>query len=85
LLIIIGLDNNSGDTPIAWVNHVAHAFPAFIFLSAYMGLVIIISDIYYSLANYQNLMIKPMLLTIAASSYIIIAILAFYTFGKYLY
>ena len=47
-----------------------------------MGLVVIISDIYYSLANYQNLMIKPLLLMIAASSYILLTLLGFFTFGK---
>ena len=82
LLIIMLMANDTGDSPSAWLTYVAHAIPAFCFVSAYMCLIIFFADTYFSFASYNNHLIKPALFILAISCYIIITLMALITFGK---
>ena len=81
MIIIISLANHSGDDFSSWINYLAHAIPSFLFLSTYMGLIIIISELYYGSINFQNHLVKPTLLMIVLASNILLAIIAFATLG----
>lgn len=83
LLIIILTSNDTGDNATAWINYVAHAIPAFCFVSAYMCLVIFFADTYFSTASYNNHLVKPALFMLAISCYVIVALMALITFSKY--
>jgi len=85
LIIIISLANHSGDKFSSWLNYLVHAIPAFIFLSAYMGFVIILIEQYYRKTTYQNHLVKPTLLIITKGSYILLGFLAFLTLGINIY
>ena len=82
LVIIITLGNISGNDPASWFNYVAHAVPAFVFVSAYMSLVTLLADTYYSYSNYNNHLAKPGLLLVVVVGYILLALLALITFGN---
>jgi hypothetical protein len=82
LLLIILVSNNTGDSATAWLNYVAHAIPAFFFVSAYMCLVIFFADTYFSTASYNNHLVKPALFILAISCYGIVALIALATFSK---
>jgi hypothetical protein len=59
-----------------------HVVPAFVFVSAYMSLVTLLSDTYYSYSNYNNHFAKPALLMVVVCCYIILAVVGLITFGK---
>lgn len=80
LIFIIILGNPLGNNPSSWLNSLLHIVPAFIFVSAYMYLATFLADLYYTNINYNNHLIKPVLLFIVVSGYIILAIVAFFTF-----
>ena len=80
LIFIIILGNPLGNNPSSWLNSLLHIVPAFIFVSAYMYLATFLADLYYTNINYNNHLIKPVLLFIVVCGYIILAIVAFFTF-----
>ena len=80
LIFIIILGNPLGNNPSSWLNSLLHIVPAFIFVSAYMYLATFLADLYYTNINYHNHLIKPVLLFIVVCGYIILAIVAFFTF-----
>ena len=82
LVLIITLGNSSENNPTSWFNYVAHVVPAFIFVSAYVYLLSILADSYYSESNYNNHLVKPAFLLLVVGSYIILAIIALISFGK---
>lgn len=82
LLIIILTGNNTGDNPSAWITYVAHAIPAFCFVSAYMCLIIFFADTYFSTSTYHNHLVKPALFILAVSCYVVIALMALITLSK---
>jgi hypothetical protein len=81
--LIIILENNSGNNPTSWFNYVAHAVPAFIFVSAYVYLLEILADSYYTESNYNNHLIKPAFLLLVVGSYVLLALIALISFGKF--
>ena len=80
LIFIIFLGNPFENNPKTWLNSLLHIIPAFIFYSAYMYLCTFLSDIYYTHIEYNNYLIKPILIFIVVIGYIILSILAFFTF-----
>ena len=82
LIIIILTQNNTGNNPTAWLTYFFHAIPVFCFVSAYMCLIIFFAETYYSFSSYHNHLIKPTLLILAVSCYIIIALISLITFGN---
>ena len=80
LIFIIFLGNPYENNPKTWFNSLLHIIPSFIFYSAYMYLCTFLSDIYYSHIEYNNHLIKPILVFIVVIGYIILSILAFFTF-----
>ena len=80
LIFIIILGNPLGNNPSSWLNSLLHIVPAFIFVSAYMYLATFLADLYYNSIAYHNHLIKPALLFIVVSGYIILAIVALLTF-----
>jgi hypothetical protein len=82
LVLIISLGNSSENNPTSWFNYVAHAVPAFIFVSAYINLLTILADSYYANSNYNNHLVKPAFLLLVVASYIILAIIALISFGN---
>lgn len=80
--MIIILGNSSGNNPTSWFNYVAHVVPAFVFVSAYIYLLTILADSYYSDSNYNNHLAKPAILLVVVSSYILLALIALISFGK---
>ena len=83
LLIIILTGNNTGNNATAWINYVAHAIPAFCFVSAYMCLVIFFADTYFSTSSYHNQLVKPALFILAISCYVVVTLMALITFSKF--
>lgn len=82
LIIVIVLENNSGNSPTAWINYIAHIVPSMIFVSAYMALIYLLADYYYTLKDETNHIIYPTLRIIVVSGYIIIALIALVTFAS---
>jgi hypothetical protein len=76
------LGNSSENNPTSWFNYVAHAVPAFIFVSAYVYLLQILADSYYAESNYNNHFVQPAFLLLVVGSYVILAIIALISFGK---
>ncbi len=83
-MLIIILRNSSGNNPISWFNYIAHVVPAFVFVSAYIYLLTILADSYYSDSNYNNHLAKPAILLVVVGSYIVLALIALITFGNIL-
>jgi len=82
LVLIIILGNSSGNNPTSWFNYLAHVVPSFVFVSAYIYLLTILADSYYSDSNYNNHLAKPAFLLVVVSSYILLALIALISFGK---
>lgn len=82
LIIVIILENNSGNSPTAWMNYLAHVLPSMMFVSAYMALLYLLIDYYYSLKNEINHLIQPILRIVVVCGYIIIAIIALISFAS---
>lgn len=82
LVVIILLHNISGNNPASWLNYLAHVVPALVFVSAYMSLVTLLADTYYSYSNYNNHLAKPGLLLVVVCGYILLALLGLITFGN---
>ena len=80
LIFIIFLGNPFENNPKTWFNSLLHIIPSFIFYSAYMYLCTFLSDIYYSHIEYNNNLIRPVLVFIVVIGYIILSILDFFTF-----
>ena len=85
LVIIITLANSSGNNPTSWFNYIAHVVPAFVFVSAYVYLLTILADLYYSNSDYNNHMAKPAFLLVVVSAYIVLALIALISFGKFFF
>jgi len=81
LVIVILLENNSGDSPTAWVNYLAHVFPSMMFLSGYMALVYLLADYYYTIKDETNHIVYLSLRIIVVASYALLAIIALITFA----
>jgi len=81
LVFIIILENKSGNDPASWFNYFFHVVPAFVFVSAYTYLVTFFADLYYSNIEYNNHLAKPAILMIVVSSYILLALMALFTFS----
>lgn len=82
LIIVIILENNSGNSPTAWINYVAHVIPSMFFVSAYMALIYLLADYFYFMKNETNHVVFPTLRIIVVSGYIIIAMIAIISFGS---
>lgn len=82
LIIVIVLENNSGNSPTAWVNYLAHIIPSMIFVSAYMALIYLLADYFYTLKDETNHFVYPTLRILVVSAYIIIALIALISFAS---
>lgn len=82
LIIVIILENNSGNSPTAWINYLAHVVPSMFFVSAYMALIYLLADYYYTLKDETNHIVYPSLRIIVVSGYIIIALIALVSFAS---
>lgn len=81
LIIVILLENNSGDSPTAWINYLAHVIPSMMFLSGYMGLVTVLVEYYYLIKNQKNHLVHLILRVIVVFGYFLIAIIALISFA----
>jgi len=82
LIVVIVLENNSGNSPTAWVNYLAHVVPSLTFVSAYMALIYLLADYYYTLKDETNHIVYPILRIIVVSGYIVIALIALISFAS---
>lgn len=82
LIIVIVLENNSSNSPTAWINYLSHIIPSMIFVSAYMGLIYILADYYYEIKDESNHIVYPTLRIIVVSGYIIIAMIGLISFAS---
>lgn len=80
LIIVILLENNSGNSPTAWVNYLAHIVPSMSFLSGYMALVSLLADYYYTIRDETNHLVYLSLRLIIVFGYILLAIIALFSF-----
>lgn len=81
LIIVILLENNSGDSPTAWINYLAHVVPSMMFLSGYMGLVNLLVEYYYLFKNQSNHLVNLILRVIVVFGYFLIAMIALISFA----
>lgn len=80
LIIIISIENNSGNNPTGWINFIVHAVPTMLFCSAYMVIVIILANAYYKMRDQTNFVVEASLKTIIVIGYVLLAIVALVTF-----
>lgn len=80
LVIIISIENNSGNNPTGWINFIVHAVPTMLFCSAYMVIVIILANAYYKMRDQTNFVVEASLKTIIVIGYVLLAIVALVTF-----
>lgn len=80
LVIIILLENNTGNNPKAWLNHFFHVLPSMTFVSAYMALIYLLADYYYLLKDETNHIVFPFLRIVVVSGYTLILLIGFFTF-----
>lgn len=80
LVLVILLENNSGNSPTAWVNYLAHVVPSMLFVSGYMALVSLLADYYYTIRDETNHIVESTLRIIVVTGYVLIAIIALWSF-----
>ena len=78
LIFIIIISNPNGNNGISWINSVLHVVPAFIFLSSYVYLAIIFSEIYKT-TGYTSHILRPILTILINSGYVILTLIAIIT------
>ena len=79
LIFIIIISNPNGNNGISWINSVLHVLPAFVFVTSYINLAIMLSDAYYDTVDYTNHILKPMLIIMINSGYVILTLVAIIT------
>ena len=79
LIFIIIISNPNGNNGISWINSVLHVLPAFVFVTSYINLAIMLSDAYYYTEDYTNHILKPMLIIMINSGYVILTLVAIIT------
>ena len=79
LIFIIIISNPNGNNGISWINSVLHVLPAFVFVTSYINLAIMLSDAYYDTEDYTNHILKPMLIIMINSGYVILTLVAIIT------
>lgn len=80
LVLVILLENNSGNSPTAWVNYLAHVVPSMLFVSGYMALVSLLADYYYTIRDETNHIVESTLRIIVVTGYVLIALIALWSF-----
>jgi hypothetical protein len=83
LIIIIFISNRTGNSIVAWCNYFFHTIPAFLFVNAYIYMIIFFAEQYNSFSRYQNHFTKPALLLVSYSSFIVVVVLALFTLCIY--
>ena len=78
LIFIIIISNPNGNNGISWINSVLHVVPAFVFVTSYINLAIIFSEIYRT-SGYTSHILRPALIILINSGYVILAIVAIIT------
>ena len=78
LIFIIIISNPNGNNGISWINSVLHVVPAFVFLSSYVYLAIIFSEIYKT-TGYTSHILRPILTILINSGYVILSLIAIIT------
>lgn len=79
LIIVIILENNSGNNKLSFVNYIAHVIPSLSFVSAYIILIYMLSKYYYDLEEKENHFLNPVLKISLFGCYLIITIVALYS------
>jgi len=86
IFFIILFGNPNENNSISWLNTLLHVGPAFLFVSSYMYLATFLIDLYYSIIEYNNHLLKPSLYLLVIGGYSILGLLAIITFlsGTYI-
>lgn len=80
LVIVILLENDSGDSPKAWINYLAHVVPSMMFVSGYMALVTLLADYYYTVKDETNHVVILSLRIVIVLGYVLVAAIALFSF-----
>ena len=70
LILIILIKNPVINSPLKWFNIILHFFPSFIFIIPYYYLSVFLSEIYYINLEYNNNLVRPILLCIIIIEFI---------------
>ena len=79
LIFILIISNPNGNNGISWINSLLHVGPAFVFVSSYMYLATLFSDIYYTTIDYKNHLLRPALTIIINGGYMFLGLIALIT------
>lgn len=79
LIFIIIISNPNGNNGVSWVNSILHVVPAFVFVTCYIYLTLLLSEEYYKKIDYKSLILRPLLTIMINSSYFFLAIIAIIT------